>query len=151
MEKHDIPSRFTEAIECCKIINKETARVTASRALQQVVANVGRFEEVWGEIMTVGLPSCWDPTTPAVLLPLDRYIACLQEERDWTDLQTGKAAQLKADMIVSSLRKEFNLLHLIKHKLPTGAGFRALTEAFVEVEGFSTMPEPAADSQQRCT
>ena len=86
-----------------------------------------------------------------MLLPLTQYTVCLQEERDRTDLQTGKAAQLKADMIVSFLRKEFTLLHLIKHKLPTGAGFHILTEAFVEVEGFSAMPEQAADNQQRCT
>ena len=62
----------------------------------------------------------------------------------------GKATQLKADTIFSTLRKEFNLLDLIKHKLPTGVGFHALTEAFIEVEGFSAMPEPTAESQQRC-
>ena len=66
-EKHGIPSRFMEVFEFQKIIDKEAARVTASRALQQVVENVGRFDVVWGEITTAGLSSSWDPTTPSVL------------------------------------------------------------------------------------
>ena len=61
----------------------------------------------------------------------------------------GKATQLKADTIVTVLQKEFNLLYMIRHKLPIGAGFHALTEAFIEVEGFSAMPEPTVESQQR--
>ena len=73
VEKHGIPSRFMEVFECQKIIDKEAARVTASRALQQVVANVGRFNAIWDEITTSGLPSCWDPTTPSVLRPLIEY------------------------------------------------------------------------------
>ena len=118
--------------------------------VQQVVANVGLFDEVWGEIMTAGLPSCWEPTAPAILLTLDQYTARLQTERDRTDIQMRKATQLKADTIVTVLQKEFNLLYMIRHQLPTEAGFHALSEAFIEVEGLSAMPEPAADSQQRC-
>ena len=59
----------------------------------------------------------------------------------------GKATQLKANKIVTVLQREFNLLYMIRHQLPTGVGFQALTEAFIEVEGFSAMPEPTAESQ----
>ena len=70
---------------------------------------------------------------------------------DQTDILSDKTARLKAETIVSSLRQEFSLLHLVKHKIPTDASFDDLTESYIKVEGFTSMPEPAADSQQRCT
>ena len=57
LEKHGISSRFTEVIECHKIIDKEEARAAASRALQRVADSVKQFDEVWDEITTAGLPS----------------------------------------------------------------------------------------------
>ena len=113
--------------------------------------SVERFDEVWDEITTAGLPSYWEPTTPAVLLPLDQYTTRLQMERDRTDLQMGKATQLKADTIVTVLQKEFNLLYMIRHRLPTKAGLHTLGEAFIEVEGLSAIPEPTVKSQQTLT
>ena len=151
MEKHCIPSRFMEAFECQKIIDKEAARVIASRALQQVVASVDRFDALWDKITIAGLPSCWDPTTLSVLWSLTEYKTCLQKERDRTDILSDKTARLKAETIVSSLHREFVLLHLIKHKVPTEASFNVITEAYIWVEGFAVMLEPSADSQQRCT
>ena len=105
VEKHGIPSRFMEVFECQKIIDKEAARVTASRALQKVVANVGRFDAVWDDITTAGFSSCWDPTTPSVIRPLTEYKTRLQEEKDQTDILSDKTARLKAETIVSSLRQ----------------------------------------------
>ena len=149
--KHGISSRFTEVIECQKIIDKEEARAVASRALQRVIDSVEQFDEVWDEITTSRLPSCWDPTAPVVLVLLDQYTARLQMERDRTDLQMGKATQLKASTIVTVLKKEFNLLYMIRHRLPTEAGIHTLSEAFIKVEKLSAMPEPTLESQQRLT
>lgn len=150
-EQHGIVSRFKEVVECQKIIDKEAARVNASRALQQVAANVEQFDTVWAKITTAGLPSCWDPTNPSMLRSLTEYETRLQEERDRTDILSDKTARLKAETIVSSLRQEFVLLYLIKHKIPTEASSDDLMEAYIKVEGFAAMPEPSADSQQRCT
>ena len=62
------------------------------------------------------------------------------------NLLSDKTARLKVETIVLSLRQEFALLHLVKHKLPTEAGFNTLTEAYDKVEGFAAIPEPSADS-----
>ena len=67
------------------------------------------------------------------------------------DVLSEKTTKLKADTIFSSLRFEFVLLHLIKHKIPTEASPGDLTEAFIRVEDFVAMPEPSIDSQQRRT
>ena len=75
---------------------------------------------------------------------------CLKQERDRVDALSDKTTRLKAETIIASLRPEFALLHLLKHKIPTEANPSDLTEAFIRVEGFATMPEPAMDSQQRC-
>ena len=149
--KHGIPSRFMEINECQKIIEKEEARLAASRVLQQVADIVEQFDKVWDEIITAGLPSCWEPNAPAVLMHPDQYTPLLETERDRSDLQMGKATQLKATTIVTILKKEFSLLHMIKYRLPTNADIHTLGEAFTRVERLSEMPEPNPDSQQRLT
>ena len=65
---------------------------------------------------------------------------------DWTDILSGKTTRLKDETIVLSLRQEFALLHLVKHKIPTDVSFDDLTEAYIKVEGFASMPKPAIDS-----
>ena len=77
-EQHGIVSRHKEALECQKLIEKESARVVASKALQQLIYTVDQFDAVWVEIMIAGLPTCWDSTTPSMLRPLPEYEACLK-------------------------------------------------------------------------
>ena len=149
--KHGISSRFTKVIECQKIIDKEEVRAAASRAFQRAADSVEQFDKVWDEITTAGLPSCWQQTAPAMLVMLDQYTERLQMERDRIDLQMGKATQLKASTIVTILKKDFNLLYMIRHRLPIEAGIHALGEAFIKVEKLSAMPEPTSESQQRLT
>ena len=91
-----------EINECQNIIDKEEARVAASEVLQQVADSVEQFDKVWNEIISAGLPSCWEPNAPVVLMLPDQYTARLQTERDRSDLQMGKATQLKATTIVTS-------------------------------------------------
>ena len=57
-EHHGIASRFKETIERQKIIDKESARVIASRAPQHLAASVDRFDTAWAGIAAVRPPSC---------------------------------------------------------------------------------------------
>ena len=140
-----------EINECRKIIEKEEARSVASKALQRVADIVEQFNEVWNEITTAGLPSCWEPNAPAVLMHPDKYTALLEAERDRSDLQMGRGTQLKATTIVTALQKEFSLLHMIRYRLPTHADIHTFGEAFTRVERLSEMSEPNPESQRRLT
>ena len=63
-----------------------------------------------------------------------------------TNIPSEKSTRLKPETIVSVLGKEFALLHQVKHKIPVEANYDELTEAYIRTKGFTSMPEPAADS-----
>ena len=125
--------------------------MAASKVLLQVADMVERFNKVWNEITTAGLPSCWESNAPAVLMRPDQYTALLEAERDRSDLQMGKGTQLKAITIITALQKEFNLLHMIRYRLPTHADIHTFSEAFTRVERLLEMSEPNPESQRRLT
>ena len=58
--KHGIESRFMEASECQKAVEKESARKLAVDALEKVATSLEWFEVDWAKVTLAGLTSCWD-------------------------------------------------------------------------------------------
>lgn len=145
MVRRGIKSRFKEASECQKVIEKASEHSFALRNLEKVATSLEQFKIDWTELTLAGLPLCWEPSN-VFLQPLLVYECRLIEEMNRTNTPSEKFSQLKAETIVSILSKEFLLLHQVKYRIPTQASYAELTEAYIRVETFTAIPEPAVDT-----
>ena len=102
--KRGIKSRFKEASECQKVMEKEVVRSLALGSLEKMVTGLEQFDAEWTELTLVGLPSCWEPSN-SILHLLLAYESQLMEMMNWTDIPSEKSTRLKAETIITVLRK----------------------------------------------
>lgn len=108
----DIVDRVSVVIEISKSILREESRVRAEQCLGVAQKEVASFNVEFDRVVQVGLPNCWG--SRGEFLSQEQYNQRLVKAKSKASLSHEKTATLKEKIVVNFLKKEFQLLGMVR-------------------------------------